>query len=516
MSADDKQVILAEVRSAIAERRTVNQQRLRVLLPHLSPSALNSRVERVRRAILNPRPAQRRRTVPAAPSAAPPQSPPTGTVMTAATTAAVVVPATIATTATTAPAATVVTAATTPVTGAVIAQAATATTATAVQAPDLVQVAIQLARFGGSSPISSAGIDNSAQDNQVQQLTAAQGEIVDLRNQVQRREETIRKQDEDILSSRVEREHLKSTMAVMAQEFESVQSQLHADIASKEGALSAMEQELNVVRSQLQAAQVDIASKDQTITKLNQDVQSLRYDSVSSKEILLQRRLDTAIQDAATKQAAIDKLKDDMKALKSGFSGRLQAAQANITTKVVSNFEGIVEDLKNQVSDLQRQRDQEVSQYIARIANMERELDYTRWVTDMHKYLASVEEDLQALADQLSPFLSAQDRACLYSTRDPREISAFTTSRWACCVYGRYNNQPIASIDSWMQTWRFDRNYFAHHSDTDELDRRRTVVSNAKRLHASLQELRAKVVQENDAVLRRLANDAFDDYVDRT
>lgn len=454
MSANDKQVILAEVQAARAENRPVNQQRIRALLPHLSQSTVNSRVARLRNALNNPRPTRPRRS---------------------ATTAAPL-PAYIIT-----PTGTIRVQATTPL-------------ATADRALDEVQVAIELARFGGSRPDSSAGINPS--DQVQQQLTTTQGEVVDVCNQVQAAqtdvasvEETIRMQDEDILSSQAERLQLKSTF-------------------------NEMERELQTVRSQLQVIQAEIASKNEAIKKLNQDVQSLRRPIDPSNEILFKRRLEIALKENASKDEAIERLKHDMKVAKDGFSARLHHAQQNITDRVTRNFREEVQDLKDKLHDSCQQYEQDVSRYQAHIAKLEQDLCYAKWVTNVHKYLASVEEDLQALADRLSRFLTPQDRSSLYSKRDLNDISTLPTLRWASRVYGLYYGmapEVIEDMESSLNKWRVDRNYFAHHSKTDDLTRRGMVLDNALEMHGALTKLLEDLDRVNDTELHSLANDAFND-----
>jgi chromosome segregation ATPase len=283
--------------------------------------------------------------------------------------------------------ATVTTAAATPATGAAHVQVATSlapdSTATVDRADDEVQVAMQLARFGDSS----ADIDRVELVDQAQPLlSASQGELGDVRSQVHAphidvvsREETIRMQDEDILSSRMERLQLKSTFGAMERLVQAVQSQLQvtqADIASRDetimklnqdlqalrsdqeielqqlkSTLTATEGELSLVRSQVDVAKADIASKDDTIKKLNRDVEVGRRQIDSSKEILLQRNLDAALQESALKEEAIQKLKSDIKAAKDGFSKKMQIAQMNVKDQVTHNFQQEVQDLKKQVHD---------------------------------------------------------------------------------------------------------------------------------------------------------------------
>jgi hypothetical protein len=523
MSADDKQVILTEVLAARAEKRPVNQQLIRVVLPHLSQSAVNSRVARVRNSFNNPRPPRPRRSARAS-TAAPPQGLPTATLMTAVTT---------------------------PVTDAVqeqsITSLASATTDTAERADDEVQVALELARFSGLGPFSSGGMEQSEQDNQGQELLTST--LFNVRNQVQTaqtaftsREETTRMQEEDILSSWVERVQLQSTFRAMERELQTVRSQLQAtqvDIASKnqtikmlnqdlralqfdqeielrqlKSTLTAKERELLFVRTHVDAAKADIASRDETIKKLDQDIQALRHPTAPTNEILLQRKLDLALQANVLKEEAMAKLKSDMKAVKEGFSARMHYAQMNIKDKVTQNFIDEVQNLKKQLYDLDVKYNQDVSSYTARIADLEQELRYTTWVTDLHKYLTSVEEDLQAIADRLSPFLASQDRSKLYSKRDPSEISAHPTMRWVSRVYGRYYRMaPLvtADMESDMTKWWSDRNYFAHRSSTDELNRRGKVVANAHEMHRLLAKLIEEFDKERDADLAQLANDAFSD-----
>lgn len=523
MSTNDKQVILAEVQAAREEGRPVSQLAIRALLPHLSAGAVNSRVARLRDALNNPRPPRPRRPATTA-TAAPPQSLPITTVTTAATT---------------------------PATGVVHVQVATslttATTVTADRADDEVQVAMQLARFGDSRSVS---IDHSEQVNQAQQLlSASQGELDDVRSHVHAphldvvsREETIRMQDEEILSSRMERLQLTSTFSAMERLLQAVQSQLQvsqADIASRDetimklnqdlqalrsdqeielrqlkSTLTETEAELSLVRTQVNVAKADIASKDDTIKKLNRDVEIGRRQIDSSKEILLQRKLDAALQESALKEEAIEKLKSDMKAVKDGFSTRMHIAQMNIKDQVTQNFQVEVQDLKNQVQSLERQYSHDVSSYTARIANLEKELRYTRWVTNLHKYLVTVEEDLQVLADRLSRYLASQDRSKLYSKRDPSDISVHPTMRWATRMCGRYyaqTSQITEDMATDMTQWWLDRNYFAHHSSTDELARHGKVLENAQEMHRSLVKLIEDLDQDRTSDLDKLANDAFSD-----
>jgi hypothetical protein len=538
MSDNDKQVILAEVQAARAEHRPVNQQAIRALLPHVSISALNSRVARLRRALNNPQPPRRRRTATSA-TAAPPLVLPTDTVTTAATTATAAPPQVLTTD-------TVMTASTTPSTGAVLVQAANAwTTAPAGRADEEVQVAMELARFGSSSSAAIHQLEQE-QDDQVQQvLSATQEELVDVRSQVQtthtahEREETIRMQDEDILSSWAERVQLKSTISAIEREFQAVRSQVQvveADIASKDETIMKLNQDLQALRSdqeaelrqlkstltateaelsliRTQVAEADNA-KDRTIMQLTGDVQGLRRQIAASDTVLLQRKLDNALKENASKDDAIEKLKHDMKQAKEAFSSRLSSAQFNITNQVTQNYVTQVEDLKNQVQDLKHRYGQDMLTNRTRIATLEQELGHTGWVTDVHKYLVSVEEDLQALADRLSRFLAPQDRSTLYSKRNLSEISPHPTMRWACHVYARYYGmapQVTVDMETDMTKWWLDRNYFAHHSNTDELARRGKVLANAKDMHRHLLKLIEDLNRDQGADLTQLANDAFSD-----
>lgn len=158
--------------------------------------------------------------------------------------------------------------------------------------------------------------------------------------------------------------------------------------------------------------------------------------------------------------------------------------------------------------------EQDLVKHRATIDNLDQELRYTRWVTNLHKYLVIVEEDLQAVADRLSRYLDPRDRATLYSTINPNEISLLPTLRWASRVYGRYYRktfQATEDMEDSLKTWKLDRNYFAHHSSTDELARRGMVMENAQTMHGDLAKLIVDLDQDRDADLALLASDAFSD-----
>lgn len=277
-------MIVAAILDARARNRAVNQVALQLLLPHLTKQALSSRVHRLKAKLDNQR--QRRRPQqprqPVAPAtAAPPQ-------------------ATMIPVAPTAPPQSLTVA---------------ATSATADRAVDEVQVAMQLATFGASSSVSSANIDPP------QRVDQAQEEDVHVRGQVQAphmdvasREEIVRMQNEDIESSRMERLELVSTFSATERFVQTVQSQLQvsqAEIASRDETIQKLHQDLEAIRSdhdtELHKLNQDIASKDETIKKLNQDIRGRE----SSQEILLQRRLDAALQEITSKDKEIDKLKSD-------------------------------------------------------------------------------------------------------------------------------------------------------------------------------------------------------------
>lgn len=504
MSANEKQVILSEVEAARAQNRPVDQQRIRALLPHLSQSAVNSRVARVRSALTNPRPVRRRRSAGTV-TADPRQGLPSSTVTIDATT---------------------------PATGAVHTHAVTSS-ATAGRADEEVQVAIELARFCGSGSVSSASMDRSEQDDQVLQL---RNQVQAVPTDVVSREETIRMQDEDILSLRVEGVQLKSKLSAMERWVRSEQCQLQGaqiDIASRDAtikklnqdlqalgsdqeierrklksALKASEEELVVVRTQVDDAKADIASKDDTIKTLKEALAR----QVDSSIILMQRKLDKAVKENASKAEEIEQLKHDMKAKKEVYSSRLRTAQMNIVNTVTDNYKNEVQSLKKQVQDLDLKYSQDVPSYQARIVSLEQDLRYTKWVTDLHTYLVSVEEDLKLIADRLSRFLNQQDRSTLYSKREPTEISVLPTLRWVSHVYGLFFQLGVpvtTDLESSLDKWRINRNYFAHHSTTSDLDRRGGVLSNAQEMHGVLAKLIEDLDKESDADLRLLANDAF-------
>jgi hypothetical protein len=217
------------------------------------------------------------------------------------------------------------------------------------------------------------------------------------------------------------------------------------------------------------------------------------------------------LQESASKDKTIEQLKSEMKTLKTGISDRILYAQNNMKDQVRRNFIDQVEDLEKQLQASNDRYSQETSRFRAYITKLEQELRHTRWITNLHKYLVAVEEDLQVLADRLSPLLSQQDRPKLYTKRNPREISSHPTMRWATRVYGRYYGVDTHALGDDMNNWWLDRNYFAHHSNVDELDRRSQVVENAERMHSWLAKLIDALDTDSSSDLAKLASDAFSD-----
>jgi hypothetical protein len=395
----------------------------------------------------------------------------------------------------------------------------TVASATVEREDDEVQAAMELARFCGSSLVSSAGIDRSDQLDEVQQpLTLTQGEFVDAHNQAQAadksREETILMQDEDKLSFRVERSLLQATQAdILAsrdiaimqlnQDLHTLRSEHEMELRQLKTALNATEGQLSIVRTQANAAMADSVAKDETIRKLK---------DVPTNEILLRRKLEAALQENVSKDEVIEKQKVEMKEAAKASSERIRRAQHNAVDQVKRNYENEIQTLKNQLQVSEHQYQKDVQFYRAQLATLQNELCHTRGVTDLHKYLVGVEEDLQVLADKLSQFLDPQDRVTLYSTRDPSVMSALPTLRWVSRVYGLYYGTTLATtkdLEDSLQTWRQDRNYFAHNSNADELTRRGTVLHNAQKTHERLAKFIAELKHDRTSDFSKLAKDAF-------
>ena len=227
---------------------------------------------------------------------------------------------------------------------------------------------------------------------------------------------------------------------------------------------------------------------------------------------MLQRKLDRALQEVESKDNEIEQLKNDMKDMKARFSGEKKYAQDKMQIHMTKIKAEEIQGLKDRLDDLQRKYDYDVPRFKARIADLEQELRYTRWVTDLHTYLVSVEEDLQLIADRLSRFLDPTDRQTLYSTRDPTDISVAPTLRWASHVYREYygmSAQFATDMETSLNKWRTERNIYAHRSKTDTLTQRDRVLENAVELDGALAKMITELGQENDQVLSKVAKTAY-------
>ena len=369
--------------AAMREHRPVDQKLLQRSLPHVTPSALNSRVARVRKSITNPQP----------------KGPVTPTPLT-----------------------TVMTSTQEPLT-------TTATTTQAVSAAD-VQAAMDLAAIGDEAIDQASEVLEEMQDQDVEMDVGLDSEHVE---QEQAAIDQANEVDEEL-------EALKTRVTALTEEVTVARSELdaaRADFLSREAAqdedlltsaeavqdlktkLVAAEGDIADLRSQLEAAKKDLASKDATIQGLRQENHTLR---AGGSLLVVKRRLEEANKTIEERDKTIETLKKEKKTARDHHTVMLKATLATTTATVKANYQGEIDDLKNYVAslklqneDLQRRHDDKVASLHQHISDLERELRYTRWVTALHKYLVSVEEDMKVLTDSLTISMDSLDRVMLYS-----------------------------------------------------------------------------------------------------
>ena len=507
----DDVVIRDEVIQAVAERRRVDQKRLAALLPGLTPSALNSRVVRMRAHVkrIQERYEARRAPHPQVeaqePAASLPVQVPSATVQD-------------------------------------LIQVTTQDETRSPQPTRMDAAAETTDRVPGQGATIAAGSAHCVEELEVAQdlIDLCQASADDEMDQematcYELRPDAAADDEEHPSQQDVESQRLTSELATERAKT----AQLELELATERTKTAQLEieklateeeashKEMELI-TRLAQAQVDLEGKSRAgdveverltaeLTKERARSKQLAVDVLSAKSNTSQKERELAFQ-----AKALQKAQDDVKSLtkvlqdeKASFSGRLRSAQDNFRMKMQGNVDDKqreVDELQDRLDKMQREHAAEVHGLMETIKKLKDEMEFTRWVEEMHHTLTRVEEDLQVITDLFAPLLRCDDRATLYSKHGKGDINVYSAMRFVAKARATYYAEDYhtqKAFEDDLEKWRMDRNHFCHRHDTSELQRRGNVVANARAVHQALQVFLDDLGRLSDSDLQQLAIDAY-------
>ncbi len=548
----DDQVIRDEVLAAMRIRRRVNQRSLAAQLPHLSTSALNSRVSRMKKLVKDAQAQlEARRARYAAQQAVAAARPLQDNAQALAQAAqADARPAT---------------AAPQPTQGDTAQEEATvalAGTAFAVQqvdedmatvdqdyafdedvehqaCDDDLGAAQDLMNFIRSSdatrssqahPGAAAGEDQSSvQDAEIQRLTA---ELVTERastaqlvlekhaeqEKASRAEGNSSAKDAEVqrLTAELAAERMKSAQLELEKQAEQEKASELKSQFEKEKASRAQENS-SAKDAEIQRLAAELAAERAKSAKLESEKQAASRQATEGETrlILQSRTLQAAQADIAARDKKITDLEATLDHHKNTHSGTIKRAQETARVKLQENIKAANDEaarLRAQMCQMQHTQAAQVHELSKQVVDLKDEMRNACWVRDLHFHLTSIEEVLQGLVDLLSRWLQGVEMNCLYTMRGGTEISVLPAVRYIASAVALYYKYDFAQRDRFqgcMEQWRKDRNYFCHRHDTAEL--RGNALINAKYVHQKLDQFIQEVRELDDDGIDKLAYDALKD-----